>query len=158
LTALEPEQLPRRWGRQSSLIQILQHLEPPSGDMEPLDLTRNAIDLPQSVLYALGRPAQYCTLTQAIPGRTLYRYERKDEESRGVKKILAVEADQFPRRSTTPVSSRSAELLYGTERADAHSADNGCGFDLRSVGRHATHGLCARSPPDPSDICKSQRR
>ena len=59
--------------------------------MEPLDLTRNGIDLSQSVLYALDQPAQYCTLTRAFPGRTLYRYERKDDSGAGI--LHAVQID-----------------------------------------------------------------
>lgn len=68
-----------------------------SGDMEPLDLTRNGIDLSQSVLYALDQPVQYCTLTRAFPGRTpfpgrtLYRYERKDDSGAGM--LHAVQID-----------------------------------------------------------------
>ena len=59
--------------------------------MEPLDLTRNGIDLSQSVLYALDQPAQYCTLTRAFPGRTLYRYERKDDSGAGILHALQID-------------------------------------------------------------------
>ena len=71
----------------SAIVVIRSH----SGDMEPLDLTRNGIDLSQSVLYALDQPAQYCTLTRAFPGRTLYRYERKDDSGFGM--LHAVQID-----------------------------------------------------------------
>ena len=57
--------------------------------MEPLDLTRNGIDLPHSVLYALDRPAR--TLTRAFPGRTLYRYERKDDSGAGILHALQID-------------------------------------------------------------------
>ena len=59
--------------------------------MDPPDLTRDGIDLSQSVLYALDQPAQYCTLTLAFPGWTLYRYERNDDSGAGVLHALQID-------------------------------------------------------------------
>jgi hypothetical protein len=64
----------------NAIVLIPSHI----GGMEPADLTRNGIDLSQSVLYALDQPAQYCALTRAFPGRTLYRYERGDNSGVGI--------------------------------------------------------------------------
>jgi hypothetical protein len=61
------------------------------GHMEPGDLTRNGIDLSQSVLYVLDQPEQYCTLTRAFPGRTLYRYERNNDSEAGILRALNID-------------------------------------------------------------------
>jgi hypothetical protein len=71
----------------NAIVLIRSHI----GGMYPADLTRDGIDLSQSVLYALDQPAQYCTLTRAFPGRTLYRYERRDDSGAGI--LYALQTD-----------------------------------------------------------------
>jgi hypothetical protein len=71
----------------NAIVLIPSHI----GGMEPADLTRNGIDLSQSVLYALDQPVQYCTLTRAFPGRTLYRYERGDDSGAGILRPLQID-------------------------------------------------------------------
>jgi hypothetical protein len=61
------------------------------GGMGPEDLTRNGIDLLQSVLYAVDQPEQYCTLTRAFPGRKLYRYERNNDSGVGILGALQID-------------------------------------------------------------------
>jgi hypothetical protein len=57
LTALEPEQLPRRCGRQSSLLQILQHLEPPQLPIahQPNRHPKYPPEIPGAVSSVIGR-------------------------------------------------------------------------------------------------------
>jgi hypothetical protein len=74
--------------RRSNAIVLIRS---PIGHMEPGDLTRNGIDLSQSVLYALDQPAQYCRLTQAFPGRMFYRYERGDDSRAGTLHALQID-------------------------------------------------------------------
>jgi hypothetical protein len=61
------------------------------GELTQNRLTRDGIDLSQSVLYGLDQPTQYCALALAFPGRTLYRYERKDEIGAGVLRALHID-------------------------------------------------------------------
>jgi hypothetical protein len=75
----------------SRLSNAIVLIRSPIGHMEPADLTRNGIDLSQSVLYALDQPAQYCTLTRAFPGRTLYRYERNNDREAGILRALQMD-------------------------------------------------------------------
>jgi hypothetical protein len=56
--------------------------------MGPKDLTRNGIDLSASVLYAVDRPAQYCALSHAFPGRAIYRFTREENVGPGTLRLL----------------------------------------------------------------------
>jgi hypothetical protein len=80
----------------NAIVLIRSHV----GGMEPADLTRDGIDLSQSVLYALDKPAEYCTLTRDFPRRTLYRYERRDDGGAGF--LHALQIDHC--RASSPVS------------------------------------------------------
>jgi hypothetical protein len=71
----------------NAIVLIRSHV----GGWEPVDLTRDGIDLSQRVLYVLDQPAQYCTLIRAFPGRTLYRYERRNDTGTGI--LHAVQID-----------------------------------------------------------------
>jgi 4-amino-4-deoxy-L-arabinose transferase-like glycosyltransferase len=61
------------------------------GELTQNGLTRDGIDLSQGVLYGLDQPTQYCALTRAFPGRTLYRYERKNEIGPGMLVALRID-------------------------------------------------------------------
>jgi hypothetical protein len=84
---MEPYDLVKKSRLSNAIVLIRSHI----GGMEPADLTRDGIDTSQSVLYGLDEPAQYCTLTQAFQGRTIYRYERMDDSGTGMLQILQID-------------------------------------------------------------------
>jgi hypothetical protein len=86
--------------------------------MNPADLTQDGIDFSQSVLYALDEPTRCCRLTQAFPGRRLYRYERKDDSGAGM--LRAYKSITAGRR-TRPCCNAPRILLNVTGVSDLRS-------------------------------------